>query len=158
SGSILCEKQAHEIAIKAPLQLIAAGPSSHAYRQAVGAAANATVTIGHWAPKREDRPKAKKCTDARAARHNTEHDYGNESLTYLSIEILEQAVAKAGLDKEKLREVISTETFSTINGNIKFDGVQNTITPVAFLQIQDGSLELVWPDSLATSSWKPKTQ
>ncbi len=158
SDSILYEKQAHEIGIKAPFQFIAVGPSTHAYRQAVGAAANGTVTMGHWSPKREEWPNAKKFNDAFVERYKHEPDYLNASLTYLSLEILEQAVAKAGLDKEKLREVISTETFSTINGNIKFDGVQNTITPVAFLQIQDGSLELVWPDSLATSSWKPKTQ
>jgi branched-chain amino acid transport system substrate-binding protein len=74
----------------------------------------------------------------------------------MSLEILEQAVAKAGLDKAKLRDAIAGGTFETINGTVKFDGVENTVTPTAFLQIQQGKLELVWPKSIATSQFQPK--
>ncbi len=69
----------------------------------------------------------------------------------MSCEILQQAVAKAGLDHDKLREVISNDTFDTINGPVKFKGVENIITPSAFLQIQKGDMELVWPKSIATA-------
>ena len=67
-----------------------------------------------------------------------------------------RSCAKAGLDKEKLREAISSGTFDTINGPIKFKGVENVITPTAFLQIQNGALELVWPTSIKTSDFRPK--
>jgi len=34
--------------------------------------------------------------------------------------------------------------------------VQNTVTPTAFLQFQNGSLQLVWPQSIASAKVKPK--
>jgi branched-chain amino acid transport system substrate-binding protein len=74
----------------------------------------------------------------------------------MSLEILEAAVAKDGLDKEKIRQTISTETFDTINGKVKFDGVQNAITPTAFVQYQKGKLQIVWPASIATGTYEPK--
>ena len=77
-------------------------------------------------------------------------------LAYMSCEVLEQAVAKAGLDKEKLRDAISTETFDTIDGPVKFNGVENATTPVGFLQIQDQKFEIVWPKEIATAPIKPK--
>ena len=60
-------------------------------------------------------------------------------------------MAKAGLDREKIRQTIASDTFETINGKVKFDGVQNTITPTAFLQFQNGTLQLVWPSSFASA-------
>jgi branched-chain amino acid transport system substrate-binding protein len=34
--------------------------------------------------------------------------------------------------------------------------VQNSTTPTSFLQVQDGALELVWPDAIKTKDFKPK--
>ena len=79
-------------------------------------------------------------------------------LTYppRSLEILEQAVAEVGLDHDKLREVISSGTFETINGSVHFTGVENDTTPTAFLQLQDGEMHLVWPASIATADYMPR--
>ena len=74
----------------------------------------------------------------------------------MSLEILESAVAKHGLDKEKIREAIAKNTFDTINGKVRFDGVQNAITPTAFVQYQKGKLQIVWPASIATGKYEPK--
>jgi branched-chain amino acid transport system substrate-binding protein len=74
----------------------------------------------------------------------------------MSLQILEAAVAKNGLDKEKIRAMVSKETFDTINGKVKFDGVQNTITPTAFVQFQKGKLQIIWPASIATSKFEAK--
>ncbi len=65
-------------------------------------------------------------------------------------------MAKAGLDKEKIRQAIQTTTFDTINGPVKFEGVSNATTPTAFLQFQGGEAHLVWPDSIATAPFQPK--
>ena len=135
---------------------MALGASAAFYRKALGDSANGFVTIGHWAPDNPEWKNARKFYDNYVARYNQEPDYLNASLAYLSLEILEQAVAKVGLDKEKLRETIANDTFETINGKVKFEGVQNVITPTAFLQIQDGHLKLIWPDSIATSKFQPK--
>jgi branched-chain amino acid transport system substrate-binding protein len=74
----------------------------------------------------------------------------------MSLEILQSAVARAGLDKEKIRDIISKETFQTINGPVRFEGVQNVITPTAFVQMQKGKLQIVWPKSIATATYEPK--
>ena len=80
----------------------------------------------------------------------------DSALAWMSLEILEQAVKTAGLDKAKLREAISTQTFDTINGPVKFTGVENLSTPTMFLQFQNGEAQIVWPPSEATAQFQPK--
>jgi len=157
SDSVLYAKQAKELGIAAPFQFVAIGPTIDFYGKAVGPAANGFVTMGHWSPDKAEWKRAKPFYDAYVKKFNEKPDYLDSVLSYMSCEILEQAVAKAGLDKEKIRQAISTMTFDTINGPVKFQGVQNAITPTAFLQIQGNELHLVWPKSIATSAFKPKT-
>jgi len=154
--SVLYTKQAKELGIAAPFQFVAIGPSGSSYTAAVGKSANNIVTIGHWAPERSEWPGAKAFNDDYVKRFKDQPDYLNSALAWMSLEILEQAVAKVGLDKEKLREYISQTTFDTINGKVKFNGVENAITPTAFLQIQGDSPKLIWPPSIATSTFRPK--
>jgi len=155
ADSVLYARQARELNIEAGFQFVAIGPSDVPFRKAIGEHANGIVTIGHWTPRREWRG-AQQFYDNYVARFKQEPDFLNSALAWMSLEILEQAVAKAGLDKAKLRDVIASETFETINGKVKFEGVQNVITPTAFLQIQKGKLQLVWPQSIATSKFEPK--
>jgi len=157
SDSVLYAKQAKELGIAAPFQFVAVGPTIDFYGKAVGPAANGFVTMGHWSPAKADWKRAKPFYDAYVKKFNEKPDYLDTVLAYMSCEILEQAVAKAGTDKEKLRQAISTTTFDTINGPVKFQGVQNSITPTAFLQIQGSELQLVWPKAIATSGFKAKT-
>lgn len=157
SDSVLYAKQAKEIGISAPFQFVAIGPTIDFYSKAVGPAANGFVTMGHWSPHKAEWKRAKPFYDAYVKKFNEKPDYLDTVLSYMSCEILEQAVAKAGLDKEKIRQAISTMTFDTINGPVKFQGVQNAITPTAFLQIQGDELQIIWPKSIATSSFKAKT-
>jgi branched-chain amino acid transport system substrate-binding protein len=157
SDSVLYAKQAKELGIAAPLQFVAVGPAIDFYTKVVGPSANGIVTMGHWSPAKADWKRAKPFFDAYVKKFNAKPDYLDSVLAYMSAEILEQAVAKAGTDKEKLRQEIASMTFDTINGPVKFEGVQNAITPTAFLQIQGGELQLVWPKSIATSAFKAKT-
>ena len=157
SDSVLYAKQAKELGIVAQFQFVAIGPAIDFYAKVVGPAANGFVTMGHWSPERKEWPRAKPFYDAYVKKFSAKPDYLDSVLAYLSCEILEQAVAKAGLDKEKLRQAISTMTFDTINGPVKFQGVQNMTTPTAFLQVQGSDLQIVWPKSIATSDFKAKT-
>jgi branched-chain amino acid transport system substrate-binding protein len=154
---VLYAKQAKEIGIAAPLQFVAVGPTMDFFGKVVGPSANGLVTMGHWSPAKADWKRAKPFFDAYVRKFNEKPDYLDSVVSYMSCEILEQAVAKAGTDKEKLRQAISTMTFDTINGPVKFQGVQNSTTPTAFLQIQGSELQIVWPNSIATSVFKPKT-
>jgi branched-chain amino acid transport system substrate-binding protein len=147
SDSVLYAKQAKELGIAAPPQFAAVGPAIDFYTKVVGPSANGIVTMGHRSPAKTDWARAKPFHDAYVKKFNAKPDYLDSVLAYMSCEILEQAVAKAGTDKEKLRQAIASMTFDTINGPVKLQGVQNAITPTAFLQIQGGELQLVWPKS-----------
>ncbi|VTU19194.1 amino acid ABC transporter substrate-binding protein [Variovorax sp. PBL-E5] len=156
SDSVLYAKQAKELGIASPFQFIAIGPSDAFFAKAVGAAsAEGVVTIAHWTPRAEWKG-SQAFYDAYVKKFGEDPDYLNSALAWMSLEILETAVAKAGLDKNKIRQIVSTETFDTINGKVRFDGVQNAITPTAFVQTQKGKLQLVWPKSIATGQYEPK--
>ena len=92
----------------------------------------------------------------RAKKYGEAPDYLDAALPWMSLEILQSAVARAGLDKEKVRAIIAQDTFETINGKVRFEGVQNVITPTAFVQMQKGKLQMVWPKSIATGQYEPK--
>lgn len=157
ADTFLFTGQAKELGVKAPFVLALIGPTIDAYQKALGSAADNIVTVGHWSPKQAAWPKAQVFFDAYSTKYGEAPDALDSALAYMSMEILEQAVAKAGLDHEALREEIATATFDTINGPVKFEGVENTVTPTSFLQIQDGSLELIWPEEVKTSDFRPKT-
>lgn len=154
--SFLYMKQAKEIGIKAKMVFVLVGPAIPVFAKAFGEGANGIVTIGHWSPYQKMWPRAKAFFDAYKAKYNSEPDYLDSALAYMSVEILEQAVAKAGLDKEKLRQEIATGTFQTINGEVKFRGVENIVTPTSFLQIQGGKMHIIWPKSVATASYQSR--
>lgn len=155
--AILYMRGAREQDIKAPFQFILVGPTAAFFSTMFGKNLDNIVTMGHWSPKKTDWAGAKAFFDAYKAKTNENPDYLDAVLTYMSAEILEQAVAKAGLDKEALRKTIATETFSTINGPVKFNGVQNDVTPTMFLQFQNGEVEIVHPPEMATAKFQPKT-
>jgi branched-chain amino acid transport system substrate-binding protein len=154
--SVLYAKQAKELGLNQPFQFVAIGPSDAFFPKAVGAAsADGVVTIAHWSP-RADWKGSQAFYDAYVKKFGEDPDFLNSALAWMSLEILETAVAKHGLDKEKIRATVASETFDTINGKVKFEGVQNTITPTAFVQYQNGKLQIVWPASFATAKYQPK--
>lgn len=154
--SVLYAKQAKELGIASPLQFVAIGPSDAFFAKAVGASsAEGVVTIAHWTPRPEWKG-SQAFYDAYVKKFGEDPDYLNSALAWMSLEILETAVARSGLDKNKIREVVSKETFDTINGKVRFEGVQNAITPTAFVQTQKGKLQIVWPKSIATGQYEPK--
>jgi branched-chain amino acid transport system substrate-binding protein len=144
--------QARELGIDQPWQFLMVGPTIAAFNDAFGPAADGIITLGHWSPQQGDWPRAQPFYEAYVAKFGMEPDYLDTALAYMSVEILEQAVAEAGLDKDALREAIRTMTFETINGPVTFEGVENKVTPTAFLQRQGGETHLIWPAEIATAS------
>ncbi len=154
--SVLYAKQAKELGLNNPFQFVAIGPTDAFFAKAVGAtSAEGVVSIAHWSPRAEWKG-SQAFHDAYVKKFNENPDYLNSALAWMSLEILETTVAKTGLDKEKMRAMISSTTFDTINGKVKFDGVQNSITPTAFVQTQKGKLQIVWPASLASAKFEAK--
>lgn len=155
--SILYMKGAREQGITAPFQFVLVGPSTAFFGKMFGDAnMEGLVTMGHWSPYQKAWPKAMPFFDAYVKRFNETPDYLDVALAWMSTEILQQAVAKAGLDKDKLRREIATATFDTIDGPVKFDGVQNVTTPTMFLQFQQGKAQIVYPAGSATAPFVKK--
>lgn len=151
ADAFLYTGQARELGVEAKLQFLLIGPTIDAYGKAFGPAADGIVTLAHWSPEQEDWPRARPFFDAYVEKYGEAPDYLDSALAYMSAEILQQAVAQAGLDHDALREAISGGTFDTINGEVSFDGVQNAVTPTAFVQRQGDTVQLVWPESIATA-------
>ncbi|MDA7551708.1 amino acid ABC transporter substrate-binding protein [Rhodobacteraceae bacterium] len=151
ADSFLYMGQAKEMGIDQSFQFLLVGPTINAFRGAFGDHANGIVTIGHWSPHQDKWSKAKPFFDAYVSKYGHAPDYLDSALAYISAEILQAAVAEAGLDHAKLREFISSNTFETINGPIRFEGVENVEMPTAFLQMQGGEMHLIWPSEIATS-------
>ena len=155
SDSPLYVRQAKELGITAPFQFVAIGPTIDFFPKLLGASANDIVTIGHWTPQRNAQAKA--FMDAYVKKFNERPDFLDSIEAYISCEILEQAVKTAGVDRDKLRAAIAGGKFETINGPIQFKGVENSVTKTGFLQLQNGTQQLVWPAADATAKYRPKT-
>jgi branched-chain amino acid transport system substrate-binding protein len=153
--STIYVRQAKELGINAKVQLALIGPGMDFFPKVLGSSADGILSLGYWAPGMN--AKAKAFSDAYIARFKEKPDYLDSVLVYSSVEVLEQAVAKAGLDRAKLRSAIADGTFDTVSGPLKFKGVAETMNKTGFLQLQKGELQLVWPVSASTAKFEPKT-
>jgi branched-chain amino acid transport system substrate-binding protein len=150
--SVLYMRQSKELGFTPKVQYMLVGPAATFFTKIFGDQVDGLLTMGHWSPSQKAWPKAKPFFDAYVAKYNEPPDYLDSELSYEACEILQQAVAMAGLDHEKLRKAFATETFDTIDGPVKFDGVVNATTPTMFLQYQKGVYEIVWPKEQATAA------
>jgi len=155
TDSVLYMNQAREVGIDAPFQFVLIGPSIPFFRKMFGPAAENIVTLGYWTPHQKNWPRAQPFLEAYKKRFNDEPDYTITTTTYSSCEIVEQAVAKAGLDRERLRQTFASGTFDTIVGQLSFKGAYTT-APATVTQIQNGQIHFVWPPEIATSEFRPK--
>jgi branched-chain amino acid transport system substrate-binding protein len=156
ADSILYITTAREIGLQAKFQFLEIGPTEPFFITKFGENLDGIVTLGHWSPDQKAWPKARPFFDAYKAKFNEAPDYLDSVSSYVSAEILQQAVEKVGLDRAKLREAIATGTFDTINGPVRFDGPTNVGTPNGYVQIQKGVAQLVWPDQVKTADFAPK--
>ena len=149
--AVLYAKGARELGLNVTTQVVLLGPQYDFFAKIFGPARNGLLTMGHWTPLRTDWPTAKTFADAFKARWKTDADFLDAPLAYMSVQILEQAVATAGTDRDKLRKTISSATFETINGPARFEGVQNVLLPTMISQIQNEQQHIVWPPDQATA-------
>jgi len=151
--SILYMNQAREVGINAKTQYVMVGPAIGFFRGMFKGNLDGIVTMAAWTPGMKNTTGSQEFYNAyKKMFKGHEPDYLDSVEVFVSAQILEQAIAKVGLDREKIRQAVNTMTFDTVYGKIKFDGVQNSITPAGFAQIQKGKIEVVWPKQRATSS------
>ncbi|MEM3357125.1 MAG: ABC transporter substrate-binding protein [Candidatus Bathyarchaeia archaeon] len=78
---------------------------------------------------------------------------------YVAYDAMFKLIEKYGLNKEKIRDILATETFATILGDARFDAEKGFVYPGrgALAQWQGGEkLVVIWPSSVASASWIPK--
>jgi branched-chain amino acid transport system substrate-binding protein len=155
SDSVLYMNQSRELGITAPFQFVLIGPSIPFFRKMFGANADGITTLGYWTPHQKKWERAAPFYEAYKKKYNDEPDYTITTTVYSSCEVMEQAIAKVGLNREALREAIATGKFSTITGEVTFKGKRSSL-PSSVSQIQNGEIHIIWPPELATSSFKPK--
>jgi len=106
--------------------------------------------LGTWNPKTSAATKS--YFDAHVKRFNKQPDRWASAHAWAGLQVLEQAVAKAGLDRKALRDAIANGEFDTIIGKVRFRNGENISTPGVVSQWQAGEFEVVWPPDRATSS------
>jgi branched-chain amino acid transport system substrate-binding protein len=127
------------------------GPAFPSFRDTYGAnVVEGIIHAGAWNAKIS--PEAKEFVDRFAAEGYGEPDYWCTGIAYGVCQVYEQAIDKAGLDREAIKNVLDTETFHTVVGPVKFgeDG-HNLYFPGYFGQWQSGMSEVIAPKEKRTA-------
>jgi len=147
--TFLVTGQAKAIGFNPKLFYAAVGAAFPVYRDKFGPTVEGVMGLGTWNPK--SGPAAKAYFDAHVARWKKEPDRWASAHAWAGLQILEQAVAKAGLDRKALRDAIANGKFNTIIGEMRFRNGENISTPGVVSQWQSGEFEVVWPPQNATA-------
>ena len=146
--TFLITGQSKAIGFNPKLFYTAVGTAFPVYRDKFGPTAEGVMGLGTWNPKTS--PAAKAYFDAHVKRWNKEPDRWASAHAWAGLQILEQAVAKVGLDRKALRDYIANNEFDTIIGKIRFRNGENVSTPGVVSQWSGGEFEVVWPPDRAT--------
>ena len=147
--TFLVTAQAREIAFNPKAFYSAVGTAFPVYRDKMGPAAEGVMGFGTLNPKTSAAVKA--YFDAHVARHKKEPDRWASAHAWAALQVMEQAVAKVGLDRKALRDAIASGEFDTVIGKVRFKNGENISTPGVVSQWQSGEFEVVWPPDRATA-------
>jgi branched-chain amino acid transport system substrate-binding protein len=143
--TFLITGQAKAIGLNPKLFYMSIGTAFAPYREAFGAnVVEGVMGTGAWNPK-VPYPGAKEFWDRmiQAVGPGKVDWYGN-AFVYSSVQVLEQAIEKAGtLDRKTLRKVIASNTFNTVIGPVRYENQINVQSPGEVGQWQSGAFEIV---------------
>ena len=148
--TFLITGQSRAIGFNPKLFYAAVGTAFPVYRDKFGKTAEGVMGLGTWNPRTS--PAAKAYFDAHVKRWQKEPDRWASAHAWAGLQILQQAVEKAGLDRKALRDYIANGEFDTIIGKIRFRNGENISTPGVVSQWQGGEFEVVWPPDRSTSA------
>ncbi|MFQ5946558.1 MAG: amino acid ABC transporter substrate-binding protein [Anaerolineae bacterium] len=148
--NMLAVSQAKSVDFNPPVYYGAVGTAFPFFRDRFKASAEGIIGMGVWNP-RVPYPGAKAYYDAHVSKFQKEPDRWASAFTYATLQILEEAVGKVGLDRARIKAYLDRTEFSTVVGPIKFERGINRATPGMVGQWQKGEFEVVWPRDRATS-------
>ena len=148
--TFLVTGQAKAIGFNPKVFYAAVGTAFPVYRDRMGVMVEGVMGLGTWNPKSS--PAAKAYFDAHVAKFKKEPDRWASAHAWAGLQILQQAVEKAGVERKAVRDYIAANEFDTVIGKIRFKGGENISTPGVVSQWQSGEFEVVWPPQRATSA------
>jgi branched-chain amino acid transport system substrate-binding protein len=153
--TILVSKQSKEIGFNPKFFYASVGTAFQLYKNVMTpAGAEGVMGMGSWNSKTS--PGARAYFDAHTKKFaGKEPDRWASGHCWASLEIIQAAVAKVGLERKAIRDYVATTNHKTIIGEVKFTGSENTATPGTVGQWQNGEFEVVWPANLATAKLNP---
>ncbi len=146
--TILASKQAKEVGFNPKYFYASVGTAFQLYKNVLGENVDGVMGMGSWNAKTS--PGAKAYFDAHVARWKKEPDRWASGHCWAGLEILQQTIAKVGLNRKAIRDHIAASEFATILGKVKFKGSEISV-PGSVSQWNGGDFEVVWPASMATS-------
>ena len=146
--TILASKQSKEVGFNPKFFYASVGTAFQLYKNVLGENVDGVMGMGSWNAKTS--PGAKAYFDAHVARWKKEPDRWASGHCWAGLEILQQSVAKVGLNRKAIRDHIAATEFETIIGKVKFKGSEISV-PGSVSQWNGGDFEVVWPTSMATS-------
>ena len=150
-GTILLTKQAKTIGLNPKVFFATVGVAFPFYRDMFKAEnVEGVMGAGAWNPNVKY-PGAKEYFDAHVKHSKQEPDRWASAFSYAALQIMEQAVAKVGLDNKKLKDMIASDTFPTVIGPVKFENQFNIQSPGEVGQWQNGEFEVVSQKSKRTA-------
>ncbi len=153
--TILASRQAKEVGFNPRFFYASVGTAFQLYRNVMTAAgAEGVLGMGSWNARTS--PAAKAYFEAHTRKFaGKEPDRWASGHCWAALEILSAAVAKVGLDRKAIRDLVAGGTHKTIIGDIRFNGSENASTPGTVGQWQNGEFEVVWPERVATARLNP---
>jgi len=148
--TLLASRQSREEGFDPKFFYTSVGTAFQLYRTMMQASAEGVVGMGSWNAKTSARAKA--YFGAYLKRFGKEPDRWASGHCWSGLEILQQAVARVGLDRKALRDQIANHEFDTIIGPIRFAGSENASVPGTVGQWQGSEFEVVWPPERATAA------
>lgn len=152
--TILASRQAREVGFNPKYFYASVGTAFQLYKNVMAANTEGVIGMGSWNAKTS--PEAKAYFDAHTKKFGKEPDRWASGHCWAGLEILQQAVAKVGLERKALRDQIAKNEFKTILGPMRFEGSENASIPGTVAQWQGGEFEVVWPKNRATAQLMPK--
>jgi branched-chain amino acid transport system substrate-binding protein len=146
--TILASRQSKEIGFNPKFFYASVGTAFPLYKQVMAAGAEGVLGMGSW--NRKSSAMAQAYFDAHVAKFKKEPDRWASGAAWASLQILQAAVAKVGLDRKAIRDFVAGNTHDTVVGKIRFNGSENVATPGAVSQWQGSEFEVVYPPSIAT--------
>jgi len=151
NDSVPMVTQARELGLKVDYFFELLGPAQPSFVSRFGDNANGILSVGFWSRHSKTTGSAE-FFDGYVKRWNMPPDDKDGSIAYISCQILEQAVKRAGIDPEKLRTELSSATFDTMMGKVKYNEQNVNIgAPPGFIQMQNRINEVVWPPEQASA-------